>query len=365
MILCCRLRIWAEPNQWECSIWWSGSAFSGSGPCYRSCSQPGGPRQWDSSRSEAEKAAGASSQQRSQSVCNLEHTTCGTHTTSSRYSYRLGCERSLLIIDRTDQRLQSPFQGWLVDEILLSSRIPSWSDARQRAIISMSSCSRRWALGNFNLVFAGSMTSYGSVPCGKWDTATARVLSHNAFQPCFRWPVMEWRWLAHALWDHAGGTVQTPTWQYRSHISDTLISVLQATSFIPTFVVTIFQGWRVDPLLHEGYSISSAVAFGLDAENRMSLLECSRSASRSSCSVPPSCLSSVWAYAHPKCSLQNPGGTIAAPLNQYYVFINGKMPTWDWSCSILVVLLQRHHYNNMKNKQTIWWHYKVENQGFF
>ena len=104
---------------------------------------------------------------------------------------RIGCERSLLIIDHTDQRLQSPFQGWLVDEILLSYRIPSWSDARQRAIISMSSCSRRWALGNFNLVFAGSMTSYGSVPCGKWDTATARVLSHNAFQPCFRWPVME------------------------------------------------------------------------------------------------------------------------------------------------------------------------------
>ena len=52
------------------------------------------------------------------------------------------------------------------------------------------------ALDNFKLVVAATMTSYGSVPCGRWDHHTAGVMSHVAFQP-FRWPLM---------------TDESPTW---------------------------------------------------------------------------------------------------------------------------------------------------------
>ena len=105
-----------------------------------------------------------------------------------------------------------------------------------------------------------------------------------------------------------------------NHISDTLISVLQATPFIPTFVVTIFHGWRVVtcswevggriyaiseggivvsldyPLCHVELrlvSISSADAFGMDADRiefRFWSAADRLDVACSSCSVPPSWL---------------------------------------------------------------------------
>ena len=105
-----------------------------------------------------------------------------------------------------------------------------------------------------------------------------------------------------------------------NHISDTLISVLQATPFIPTFVVTIFQGWRVVtcswevggriyaiseggivvsldyPLCHVELrlvSISSKDAFGMDADRiefRFWSAADRLDVACSSCSVPPSWL---------------------------------------------------------------------------
>ena len=243
-------------------------------------------------------------------------------------------ERSILILDHRDQRLQSPFQGWLVDEILTNahSKINILQDARLvRSPTSGYHCNvfLLKTLDNYKLVFAGSMTSYGSVPCGKWDTATARVLSHNAFQP-FRWPVMrddsptwvdlkvklEGELLMHFEFrgyrSDADMTIQV------NHISDTLISVLQSTPFIPTFLVTIFQGWRVVtctwevggriyaiseggivvaldyPLCHVELrlvSTSSADAFGLDADRlefRFWSAADRLDVACSSCAVPPS-----------------------------------------------------------------------------
>ena len=101
-------------------------------------------------------------------------------------------ERSIMVLDHRDLRLQ--YQGWLLDEILTNagSRINIQSDARLvRSPTTGYHCNMFMmkTLDNFKLVIAGSMTSYGSVPCGKWDSATGEVLSHDAFQP-FRWPVM-------------------------------------------------------------------------------------------------------------------------------------------------------------------------------
>ena len=51
-------------------------------------------------------------------------------------------ERSVLVIDSRDKRIQSPFQGWLLDEILLNAQSGvnvlsdshSWFDRRAQAI---------------------------------------------------------------------------------------------------------------------------------------------------------------------------------------------------------------------------------------
>ena len=245
-------------------------------------------------------------------------------------------ERSVLVLDNRDHRLQSPFQGWLLDEILTNAnaRINVVSDASQvRSPTTGYHCNLFMikALDNYKLVVAATMTSYGSVPCGRWDHHTAGVMSHMAFQP-FRWPVM---------------TDESPTWVdvkvkmegdllihlelrgYRSdhdmsvqicHVADSLLWSLEEKPFIPTFVVTVFQGWRVIstswevggrlyalseggvvvaldyPLCHVELRLvtsSSPDAFGLDAD-RLEFRFCSGSdrlnVACSTCSVPPTWL---------------------------------------------------------------------------
>eukprot|EP00434_Breviolum_minutum_P046923 symbB.v1.2.043864.t1/scaffold19713.1/size576/1 len=87
-----------------------------------------------------------------------------------------------------------------------------------------------------------------------------------------------------------------------NHINDTLISSLQETPFVPTFLVTIFQGWRVVACTWEVggriYAISEdgvvvALAFGLDADRiefRFWSAADRLNVACSSCSVPPSWL---------------------------------------------------------------------------
>ena len=170
-------------------------------------------------------------------------------------------ERSIMVLDHRDLRLQSPYQGWLLDEILTNagSRINIQSDARLvRSPTTGYHCNMFMmkTLDNFKLVIAGSMTSYGSVPCGKWDSATGEVLSHDAFQP-FRWPVMRNdspTWVDFKIKLEGHLLVHLELRGYRSdqdmsvqinHVSDNIQWLLQETAFIPTCVVTVFQGWRV------------------------------------------------------------------------------------------------------------------------
>ena len=113
------------------------------------------------------------------------------------YVQQLGAkehERSVLVIDSRDKRIQSPYQGWLLDEILLNAQsgINVLSD---RQLVRSPNTGYHFnlfyvrTLDGFKFVLVGSMTSYGTVPCAKWDYPTGQVLSHPAFQP-FRWPMM-------------------------------------------------------------------------------------------------------------------------------------------------------------------------------
>ena len=169
-------------------------------------------------------------------------------------------ERSILVVDSRDQRLASPFQGWLVDEILLNAQagINILSDAKL-----VRSPSTGYHLNIFymrtldgkKLIIVGSMSAYGSVPCGKWDSMTGSIL-HKAFQP-FRWPVMRDdspTWVDIKIKIEGALLIHLELRGYRSdddmtvqlnYMNDALIMNLDEVLFIPACTVTVFQGWRV------------------------------------------------------------------------------------------------------------------------
>ena len=217
-------------------------------------------------------------------------------------------ERSVLVVDSRDQRLASPFQGWLVDEILLNAQAGINIQSDSKLVRSpntgyhMNLFYMR-TLDGRKLIVVGSMTSYGSVPCGKWDSLTGNVLSHKAFQP-FQWPMRDdsSTWVDIKLKVEAALLLHLELRGYRSdddmtvqlnYINDALIIELDEALFIPSCTVTVFQGWRVCavsfevggqlyacsdgghvvaldfPLCHfevRVTAISSADSFGLDAD---------------------------------------------------------------------------------------------------
>lgn len=245
-------------------------------------------------------------------------------------------ERSVLVLDNRDMRLQSPYQGWLLDEILINAnaRINILSD---RALVRSPTTGYHMnlfllkTLDGVKLVMCGSMTSYGSVPCGKWDTDTGSVLQHEAFQP-FRWPLMREdspTWVDVKVKIEGKLLVHLELRGYRSdgdmsvqinHVADDLMWILHEHAFIPTFVVTVFQGWRVVacsweiggriyvcseggvvvaldyPLCHfecRLVATSSEDAFGLDADRlefRFLSAGDRLDVAASTCAVPPSWL---------------------------------------------------------------------------
>ena len=170
-------------------------------------------------------------------------------------------ERSVLVIDTRDQRLQSPVQGWVLDEILTNAQaaINVLSD---RNLVRSPQQGYHFnlflmkTLSTFKLTLINSMTSYSTVPCGAWDAPTGKVLSRKAFQP-FRWPTM---------------TESSPTWVdikvkidghllihlelrgYRgdrdmavqmNYVDDCVMEMLNDIVFIPSVTVIVFQGYRV------------------------------------------------------------------------------------------------------------------------
>lgn len=180
------------------------------------------------------------------------------------YVQQLGAkehERSVLVIDARDKRLQSPYQGWLLDEILLNAQcgINVLSD---RQLVRSPNTGYHFnlfyvkTLDGKKLVLVGSMTSYGTVPCAKWDWQTGKVLSHEAFQP-FRWPLMTddgSTWVDVKVKVEGELLLHLELRGYRSdqdmtvqlnYINDSVIPDLDEMLFIPSVAVVVFQGWRV------------------------------------------------------------------------------------------------------------------------
>ena len=103
-------------------------------------------------------------------------------------------ERSVLVIDSRDRRIQSPYQGWLLDEILLNAQ-SGVNVLVDRQLVRSPNKGYHLNLfyvrtmDGFKFTLVGSMTSYGTVPAARWDADTGKIMVHPAFQP-FRWPMM-------------------------------------------------------------------------------------------------------------------------------------------------------------------------------
>ena len=165
-------------------------------------------------------------------------------------------ERSILVMDNRDKRIQSPFQGWLLDEILLNAQagINILAD-RQLARTPKTGYHMNLfyvrTVDNFKFTLVGSMTSYGCVPCAQWDQQAAEVLKHDAFQP-FRWPMMSPEsatWIDVKIKVEGGLLLRLEFRGYRQtsgfYLDDHLMKALRQVLFVPSCIVTLFQGWRV------------------------------------------------------------------------------------------------------------------------
>ena len=101
---------------------------------------------------------------------------------------------SLLVVDNRDERIISPFQNWLVEEII-SNAASSINVLTERDQVmppnSGYHCSlfANYTLDGIKAVLLFTMSSRTGGPCAQWDSYASKALSHPAFQP-FTWPVM-------------------------------------------------------------------------------------------------------------------------------------------------------------------------------
>ena len=103
-------------------------------------------------------------------------------------------DRSMIMVDARDDRMVSPFQAWLVSEIMsnAASSINVMTERDQVMPPSSGFHLSLWAnytLDGIKVVLAVSTESVTGNSCAGWDGATASALSHAAFQP-FTWPMV-------------------------------------------------------------------------------------------------------------------------------------------------------------------------------
>ena len=91
---------------------------------------------------------------------------------------------SIIILDTPDDRTVSPFQAWLVKEIMTNSassiNVLTERDHVMPPTSGHLSLFANYALDGIKATIAISVDSSTGVPCGGWDTETARALSHEA-----------------------------------------------------------------------------------------------------------------------------------------------------------------------------------------
>lgn len=204
----------------------------------------------------------------------------------------------MIMVDARDDRMVSPFQAWLVSEIMsnAASSINVMTERDQVMPPSSGFHLALWAnytLDGIKVVLAVSVESVNGNTCAGWDAATATALSHPAFQP-FTWPMIRDTSASYTDIKVYNGNEILFHWILRGFRSDTDLTVQQ--QFVDEYlvrevnkgqprlsiVVAVFMGWRVSVLSYEcggrTYSCGPAgtVVAGDSARSRFEMRVCQR-----------------------------------------------------------------------------------------
>ena len=168
---------------------------------------------------------------------------------------------SIIMVDTRDERIVSPFQAWLVREIMTNSSSSVNVLTERDQVMPPNSGYHLSLFANYTLdgvkaTVAIAIDSQTGSPCGGWDDKTARALSHVAFQP-FTWPVLRDTSPSYTDVKVYNGNEILFHWIFRGYRADTDLSVQQQFAdefFIRgvrqgrarlSVVVAAFSGWRV------------------------------------------------------------------------------------------------------------------------
>ena len=175
---------------------------------------------------------------------------------------------SLLVIDNRDDRVVSPFQNWLAQEIMSNAASSINVLTERDQVLTPSSGYHCSLFANYTLdgikavLLLFSMTSTTGGPCAQWDSHASRALSHPAFQP-FTWPVMFDTSATYVDVKVFNGNEVLFHWVFRGYRSDADLSVQQQFCdevlirtardgwFRPSIVISVFVGWKVSVMSFE------------------------------------------------------------------------------------------------------------------
>ena len=174
---------------------------------------------------------------------------------------------SIMMVDKRDDRLVSPFQAWLVSEIMANSASSINVLTERDQVMPPNSGFHLSLFANHTLdgikaVLAVSIDSTTGSICGGWDPPTARALAHPAFQP-FSWPMLRETSASYTDLKIYNGNEILFHWVFRGYRADTDLTVQQ--QFVDEIlvrdvhrgkprlsaVVAIFVGWRVTVMSFE------------------------------------------------------------------------------------------------------------------
>ena len=205
---------------------------------------------------------------------------------------------SVIMADDRDSRMVSPFQAWLVKEIMTNSASSINVLTERDQVMPPNtgfhmSLFANYTLDGIKVTLAIAIDSVTGAPCAGWDAPTARALDHPAFHP-FTWPVLRDSSPSYTDVKVFNGNELLFHWIFRGFRADTDLSVQQ--QFCDEFlirscnagrarlsvVVAAFLGWRVSVFSFEcggrTYSVGpeGTVVAGDSARSRWELRVCDR-----------------------------------------------------------------------------------------
>ncbi|CAJ1371021.1 unnamed protein product, partial [Effrenium voratum] len=162
-------------------------------------------------------------------------------------------DSSIMVMDTRDERIVSPFQCWLVKEVVTNARSSINVLTERDQVMPPNSGFHLTLFANYTLdgikvVLVLAIDSETGSPCGGWDGPTATALSHPQFQP-FLWPLMRDTSASYVDVKLYNGNEVLLHWVFRGYWSDIDLSAqvqdARVGTFRPSVVISVFISWKV------------------------------------------------------------------------------------------------------------------------